>query len=42
MSRFILNDYFFLACKIKGADGCHMGQLDGSLKVARKKLKIRF
>ena len=27
-----------LTSKIK-ADGCHMGQLDGSFKVARKKLK---
>ena len=35
--KFILNDNFLLACKIK-ADGCHMGQLDGSLKIARKKL----
>ena len=36
--RFILNDKFFLVNKIK-ADGCHMGQLDGSFKIARKKLK---
>ena len=36
--NFIINDYFFLTSKIK-ADGCHMGQLDGSFKVARKKLK---
>ena len=35
--KFILNDNFLLANKIK-ADGCHMGQLDGSFKVARKKL----
>ena len=39
--RFILNDNFFLAKKI-GADGCHMGQLDGSLKVARNKLKNKI
>ncbi len=36
--KFIINDYFILTSKIK-ADGCHMGQLDGSLKIARKKLK---
>ena len=36
--RFILNDKYFLVSKIK-ADGCHMGQLDGSLIFARKKLK---
>ena len=36
--NFIINDYFILTSKIK-ADGCHMGQLDGSLQIARKKLK---
>ena len=36
--KFIINDHFILTSKIK-ADGCHMGQLDGSFKVARKKLK---
>ena len=36
--NFIINDYFILTSKIK-ADGCHMGQLDGSFKIARKKLK---
>ena len=36
--NFIINDYFKLNSKIK-ADGCHMGQLDGSFKIARKKLK---
>ena len=36
--KLIINDYFILTSKIK-ADGCHMGQLDGSLKIARKKLK---
>ncbi len=36
--KFIINDYFTFTSKIK-ADGCHMGQLDGSFKVARKKLK---
>ena len=24
------------------ADGCHMGQLDGSFKIARKKLKNKI
>ena len=24
------------------ADGCHMGQLDGSIKKAKKDLKIKF
>ena len=39
--RFILNDSFILANRIN-ADGCHMGQLDGSFKVARKKLKRKI
>ena len=36
--KFIVNDNYALASKIK-ADGCHMGQQDGSFKIARKKLK---
>ena len=36
--KFIINDYFTLTSRVK-ANGCHMGQLDGSFKVARKKLK---
>ena len=36
--NFIINDHFILTSKIR-ADGCHMGQLDGSVKIARKKLK---
>jgi thiamine-phosphate pyrophosphorylase len=36
--KFIINDYFILASRIK-ADGCHMGQLDGSFEIARNKLK---
>ena len=36
--RFIINDKYFLVNKIK-ADGCHMGQHDGSFLFARKKLK---
>ncbi len=39
--KFVINDYFILACKIK-ADGCHMGQLDGSFVMARKKLKNKI
>ena len=39
--KFIINDYFVLVSKIK-ADGCHMGQLDGSFKIARKKLKRKI
>ena len=39
--KFIINDYFSLASKIK-ADGCHMGQVDGSFKIARKKLKKKI
>ena len=36
--KFIINDNYALASKIK-ANGCHMGQQDGSFKIARKKLK---
>ena len=36
--NFIINDHYSLTNKIK-ADGCHMGQLDGSFNLARKKLK---
>ena len=36
--NFIINDYFLMTSKVK-ADGCHMGQLDGSIKIARKKLR---
>ena len=39
--KFVINDYFALTSKIK-ADGCHMGQLDGSFKFARKKLKTKI
>ena len=38
---FIINDHFVLASKVS-ADGCHMGQLDGSLETARKKLKKKI
>jgi len=36
--KFIINDDVNLALKTQ-ADGCHMGQLDGSIKTAKKKLK---
>ena len=39
--KFIVNDNFFIANLIN-ADGCHMGQLDGSFKLARKKLKNKI
>ena len=39
--KLIINDDFILASKI-GADGCHMGQRDGSFKIARYKLKNKI
>ena len=39
--KFILNDNFFLVSKIR-ADGCHMGQDDGSFEIARKKLQKKI
>ena len=36
--KFIINDNYALTSKVK-ANGCHMGQQDGSFKIARKKLK---
>ena len=39
--KFIINDNFILALKTK-ADGCHMGQLDGPTKIARKRLKNKI
>jgi len=36
--KFIINDNYTLTYNVK-ADGCHMGQQDGSFKIARKKLK---
>jgi thiamine-phosphate pyrophosphorylase len=35
--KLIINDDFSLAIKVK-ADGCHLGQLDGPVKNAKKKL----
>jgi len=39
--KFIINDDYILASKVK-ADGCHMGQLDGSVKAAKKKLNNKI
>ena len=39
--KFIINDNFMVASKSK-ADGCHMGQLDGSVKIAKKVLKNKI
>ena len=39
--KLIINDYFILASKVK-ANGCHMGQHDGSFKIARKVLKRKI
>ena len=39
--KFIVNDYP-LAAKTIGADGCHIGQSDGSIKNARKILKNKI
>ena len=36
--KFIINDNYALTSKVK-ANGCHMGQQDGSFKIARKRLK---
>ena len=36
--KLIVNDNYNIACRA-GVDGCHMGQLDGSFKIARNKLK---
>ena len=39
--KFIINDDVIFALQSK-ADGCHMGQLDGEIKNARKKLKNKI
>jgi thiamine-phosphate pyrophosphorylase len=39
--KFMINDDYTVASKSK-ADGCHMGQLDGSVKIAKKKLKNKI
>ena len=39
--RFIINDNYSLTSKVN-AQGCHMGQKDGSFKIAREKLKKKI
>ena len=39
--KFIINDNYKLVSKIN-ADGCHMGQFDGSIRIARNKLKKKI
>ena len=39
--KLIINDNFILASRVK-ADGCHMGQQDGSFEIARSKLKNKI
>ena len=39
--KFLINDNYTLVAKSK-ADGCHMGQFDGSIKMAKKKLKNKI
>ena len=39
--KFIINDNYLVASKLN-TDGCHMGQLDGSVKIAKKKLKNKI
>ena len=39
--KFIINDNVMLA-KLAGADGCHIGQLDGSMNEVKKHLKNKI
>ena len=39
--KLIINDDYNLAIKI-GADGCHIGQFDGSIKKVKKKIKNKI
>ena len=39
--KFLINDNVSLALSVR-ADGCHLGQQDGSLRIARKKLKKKI
>ena len=39
--KFIINDNYNLVSEVR-ADGCHMGQKDGSIKIAREKLKKKI
>ena len=36
--KFLINDNYIVAAKTK-VDGCHMGQLDGSVKIAKRQLR---
>ena len=39
--KFIINDNYLVASKLK-IDGCHIGQFDGPIKAAKKKLKNKI
>ena len=39
--KFLMNDNYIIAAKSK-VDGCHIGQLDGSVKLAKKILKKKI
>ena len=39
--KLIINDYLYLACKIK-ADGCHLGQSDIFLELPERNLRVKF
>ena len=39
--KFLINDNVSLALSVR-ADGCHLGQQDGSLRIAKKKLKKKI
>ena len=39
--KFLVNDDYILTLRAK-ADGCHMGQLDGSIKIAKKKIRNKI
>ncbi len=39
--KFLINDNYMIAKKSK-ADGCHMGQLDGSVEIAKKNLRNKI
>ena len=39
--KFLINDNYLIAAKSK-VDGCHIGQLDGSVKLAKKILKKKI
>jgi thiamine-phosphate pyrophosphorylase len=39
--KFLINDNYLIAAETR-ADGCHLGQLDGSIKEVKKKLKNKI